>query len=107
MKTLFFAGNTALNEGGAISWMGRSPSFGLSELDFQNNSAPYGSEVSSYAIRLGVDIYNKSDNQLIYSSKSSVNEGSLLNVSSGNVLPYRVIVQLLDVYENVVISAKG
>lgn len=107
LKKLFFIGNSALSEGGAISWMGRRPSFDFYELMFRNNSALYGSDVSSYAVRLGIYIYNKSDNGLIYTSNSNLNEGNLVNVSSGNLLPYRVIVQLLDVYDNVVTTAKG
>ena len=107
LKNLFFSGNTALNEGGAISWIGRSPSFDMHELYFKNNSAPYGSEISSYAIRLGVDIYDKNSIQLIYSSKPSLIEGNLVNVSSGNLLPCKIIVQLLDVYGKILKKERG
>ena len=93
-------------EGGGISWFGKMPNIEKANI-FTNNEAVYGPDISSYAIRIGVDIYNKDTSKQMFSSKFNTSIPLLDNISSGNPIPYKLSIFILDVYNQVVATVKG
>lgn len=58
-----FLNNMAFQEGGAIKWIGETPTF--SNNVFFNNSAIYGANIASFPIRMTLRIYNSDDSENI------------------------------------------
>ena len=71
------------------------------------NEAMYGPDISSYPIRIGVEIYEKNTSKQIFSSKSNKSIPVLDNISSGNPIPYTLSIFILDVYDQIVTTVKG
>ena len=103
-----FFNNTALKEGGAIKWNDEEP-FLVNNV-FWNNSAIYGENIACFPIRIIANLYNSSDpnvtikfpqNDEILWSTNSTNI-SLKHISSGNIIPYIIQFQILDVYGKIV-----
>ena len=101
-----FYQNKGEMEGGAISWFGNMPNIEKDNI-FTNNEAIYGPDISSYAIRIGVDIYENTTSKKIFSSKLNQSIPLLDNISSGNPIPYKLSIFIIDVYDQIVITAKG
>lgn len=108
----YFDSNCAVLQGGAIMWANYKPIINNNE--FNNNSAEYGSDIAAYPIRLAVDIYNKSQfsSKLINESniilKNYQNKTLLLqNISSGNDVPFVIVVKVFDVYNHIVALNSG
>ena len=98
--------NKAEVMGGGIAWFGKIPQ--ISENNkYYKNFAMYGPDISSYPIKLGVDIYDKSSSVLIYSSINNSIMGKIMNVSSGKPLQYYIIIYVLDYYDCPVKSISG
>ena len=71
------------------------------------NEALYGPDISSYPIRIGVEIFVENGSEHIFSSKFNQNAPILDNISSGNLIPYKLSIFILDVYDQVVTTVKG
>lgn len=100
-----FYKNKGEKEGGAVSWLGKNP-FIDDQILFKDNFAPYGSNISSFPVKLGVDIFEKNGSK-IYSSQINSTIAKLRNVSPGKSLPYRILVHILDHYDQIVTSSFG
>ena len=103
LNNIFF-NNKAFNDGGALKWMGLQPII-ESNNEFQNNTAMYGENIASYGVRLRLDIYE--NNSLLFSTLNNKEIINLKNISSGNKIQYKLIFYIIDVYDNIVRSAKG
>ena len=106
IRKCIFDNNNGLKEGGAISWFGRSPNIEENNI-FVRNLAAYGANISSYPVKLGIEIFEKNGFKKIYSFKFNSSIAKLGNISSGNILPYQIIVYILDVYGQIVGTANG
>ena len=73
--------------------------------EFKNNTAIYGENIASYGVRLRLDIYE--NNSLLFSTLNEKEIINLKNISSGNKIQYKLIFYVIDVYDNIVKSAKG
>ena len=101
-----FYKNEGLMEGGAIAWLGKTPN--IEENNYYSmNKAVYGNNISSYAIKLQIEIFERKDGTNIFSSKSNDAMARLKNVSSGNLLPYQINIFVADVYDQIVETASG
>lgn len=82
----------------------------LKENIFLDNDASYGSKIASYPIRIQAEIYKINEDsklELIYSSSTSSNTGTLSDVSVGNSFQYHIKTKVVDVYDQLVYSANG
>ena len=103
----FFAENSASLEGGAIKWNDEMPI--LIDNLFSNNSAIYGENIACFAIRMNLKIYNSSlpqkiifprKDEILWSAQQTITY--LTNISSGNLMPYILQFEVLDVYGKIV-----
>ena len=101
-----FYKNEGLMEGGAIAWLGKSPNIEKNNY-YSMNKAVYGNNISSYAIKLQIEIFERKEGQNIFSSKINDSIVMLKDVSSGNLLPYQINVFVTDVYDQIVETARG
>lgn len=97
--------NKAKLEGGGIAWFGKIPKIDDKNTYFKN-TALYGASISSYPIKLGVEIFDKNSSVLIYSSKENSSMAKI-SANSGNPLQYNIIFYLLDFYDVTVKSITG
>lgn len=93
--------------GGGIKWSNEFP-YISEENFFIGNLAQYSGEIASFAIRIKLNVYNKtqfskeeSNKSLLFSSFDNQSI-SLYNISSGNEIPYVLEIEILDFYENIV-----
>ena len=102
-----FISNEASEEGGAIKWSSSKPFIDISNI-FVENTAQYGDDLASFPIKLRLIVYtDKTMSSLVFDS-NSLNESLILNnVSSGNPIQYVLLVQMVDVYENIVTINEG
>lgn len=96
--------NNALNDGGALKWMGLQPILEDSN-KFEGNAAFYGQDIASYGVKLRTDVYE--NNELYFSTSDHKEEIELKNISSGNTIQYKIIFTIIDLYNKTVKSAKG
>lgn len=104
-----FSLNLALKDGGAIKWIGNKPHITPDNI-YQFNKAMYGSEVGSYPVRLGLEIFEKNNSTsktLIYSSLTSSQPGKIGNVTAGKEIQYTLVFSVLDIYGKIVNSISG
>lgn len=106
IRKCIFNNNHGLKEGGAISWLGKSPNIEDNN-NFVNNLAEYGANISSYPVKLGIEIFEKDGFKKVYSYKLNSSIAKLNNISSGNILPYQIVVYILDVYGQIVETVNG
>ena len=70
---------------------------------FFNNSAIYGKNIAAFPCRIELIVYRKpKDNNIIYNSLYNDSELILMNISSGNDIPYVLEFQILDIYNEIV-----
>jgi len=109
-----FIKNTAIIEGGAIKWNDEMPD--LKNNSFLNNFAVYGENIACFPIRIILNLYNNSNSSLeniIYPNSDEIlwpndhETVSLINISSGNPIPYILQFQILDVYGKIVNLTEG
>ena len=108
-----FSNNKAIIEGGAIKWNDEMPLF--SDNLFFNNSAIYGENIASFPIRIIIKLYNSSDSNLNITFpkndeilwQNNLSNIFLQNISSGNIIPYILQSQVLDVYGKIVNLDEG
>ena len=98
-----FDSNTAIKQGGAIKWTGSQPLIDNSNYFF-NNNAIYGRNIATFPIRLNLIVYNRTDYSNLF---QTIDTPAILNISSGNKLPYILSVGMIDVYGNAVIRDSG
>ena len=110
-----FTNNEATVEGGAIKWNDEMPTF-LDNI-FSNNSAIYGKNIASFPIRMIVKLYNSSDpndtiilpqtDEILWKNNQYNVSINLVNISSGNLIPYILQFEILDVYGKIVNLDEG
>lgn len=110
-----FTNNEAKVEGGAIKWNDEMPIF-IDNI-FSNNSARYGKNIASFPIRMILKLYNSSasNNMIIFPQIDEIlwqnNQSNvtitLANISSGNLIPYILQFEILDVYGKIVNLDEG
>ena len=76
---------------------------------YEANDARYGVNIAAYPLRMIADIHNKTlyrnyenKTSLLFSSSTLNNTIILGNISSGNELPYVIIIKIIDLYGNIV-----
>lgn len=107
IRSSTFKLNIANKDGGAIKWKEKKPEIDDSTNIYSENQAVFGPDIASYPIKMGLEIIEKSSNKIVYSSKLSSNIAELLNISAGNAIQYRIVVKILDYYDNIVYSENG
>jgi len=94
-----FINNSASNMGGVLYWFDTYPTFTNNVLE--GNSAPYGSVIASFPIRLALLHPNNSIVQ--YRNNESVPLAlTLTDIASGQVCRYQLRLALIDQYEQIV-----
>jgi len=88
-----FVSNSASSEGGSIRWKTVSPH--ISSNTYQNNTAPYGADIASYAVGMGLVI---SSSRLLSEEPLAYIEG----ITPGQEIEKLVEVALRDKHENIV-----
>ena len=96
LKNNSFFGNIGYSEGGAIKWTFIEPNF-LSSNYFQSNKALYGTNIAAMPIKINMKILTN-DNKIMFDN----NNQRLIEISSGSIINYAFIFEILDVYDNVV-----
>ena len=93
-----FTSNLAFSEGGAIKWIDEMPQIDQNNV-FINNSALYGNDIAAFPIRMEVFLINGNET-------FSLSEFGILplivNVSSGNLFPFNISINLRDCYDQIV-----
>jgi hypothetical protein len=93
-----FERNSAFRKGGALHWADSYPTLAFNVM--QNNSAPYGADISSFPIRLSP--YNTLSGLSDYLLNGSVPlAGTLQNVGSGHISAEVLQYALVDHYGNI------
>ena len=110
-----FTNNEAKIEGGAIKWNDEMPLF-INNL-FLNNTAIYGKNIACFPIRMIVKVYNSSDpndtiilpqtDEILWQNNQSNVTITLVNISSGNTIPYLLQFEILDAYGKIVNLDEG
>lgn len=106
IRSCSFELNIANKDGGAIKWKEKKPEIESTNM-YLKNRAVFGPDIASYPIKMGLEIYEKSSNNVAYSSKLSSNIAELFNISAGNTIQYRIVVKILDYYDKLVYSQIG
>ena len=91
LDSITFNGNTASIAGGAIYYDVFRPI--MTNLIFQNNSAPYGNDIASYPVRIVARGDNNNDDYHIY----------LNQIASGQALSNSLVLKIVD-YDNQTIT---
>lgn len=101
VKHSSFTKNIAILEGGAVYWTDNQPTF--EDVTFNNNSAQYGPDLATNI--LGSLTLGYVDSTLTKPApKSRKEEASLYNIPSGQTFPGTLVVNLVDVYGQLVIT---
>ena len=75
---------------------------------FIENQAVYGANIASFPIRLNLIVKSSKNITISEFQTRYLNESIfILNISSGYKIPYNFVVQLLDVYDNLVQIEEG
>jgi predicted PolB exonuclease-like 3'-5' exonuclease len=98
-----FSKNEAYLEGGAIKWCLKQPNIGSLNA-YQSNKAQYGNNIASYPIRNRIKIKNKNTSIIISDSSSKVIK--LDDLAGGSEISFRIFFEVIDLYENIVTTAK-
>lgn len=96
-----FIKNIAYREGGAIKWNQKMPIIDNTNI-FQSNQAVYGSNIASYPIRNRIKIIRENETEILHSSKEEI---KLDNIASGSEIDFSILVEVVDLYGNIVTTA--
>ena len=97
-----FESNTGIKQGGAIQWKGSKPYIDYTSNIFIGNQALYGINIASFPIRMNLMVYEIDSNVLIFQTNDLNTSLILPHIQSGKQIPYLLMIQLFDIYDNFV-----